>query len=238
VAAADTTTPSTIPGTTRCQITLGGRADVVFLLRDYFRRLGVAAEVCGPTVVELASGLSRADLAKFLADWVRVMDVRAEFVEQAPARVAIAAAPRPGPRLGSLLTAKGFITEEQLSLALNESRETREMLGALLLRKGWIFEEELARTLSEQLDVPYLSVGRVGVNIEVAQLLPREVGEQVAAIPVRSRRGGVQVAFADPTDPTAIEAVEAYIEDVHPAVAEFSDIRLAWRSVEPLLRIA
>jgi type II secretion system (T2SS) protein E len=234
VAAADTTTP----GTTCCQITVGDRADVVFLLRDYFRRLGVTAEVCGPTLVELTSGLSRGDLGKFLADWVRVMDVQAEFVELKPAPVAVAAAPRPTPRLGSLLTAKGFITEEQLSLALNESRETREMLGALLLRKGWIFEEELARTLSEQLDVPYLSVGRVGVNLEVAQLLPREVGEAVAAIPVRSRRGGVQVAFADPTDETAVEAVGTYIEDVSLAVAEFSDIRLAWRSVEPLRQIA
>jgi hypothetical protein len=237
VAAADTTTVET----TLRRITLGERADVVFLLRDYFRRSGVAAEIATPTVVELTTDAPQAALEQLLADWVRVLGVPAQFVEvAAPAENAAAPlapaslepAAKPTPRLGSLLTAKGFISEEQLTWALNESRETREMLGALLLRKGWIFEEELARTLSEQLAIPYVSVGRIGVNPEVARLVPREVGETVAAIPVRAGTNRVQVAFADPTDPEAIEAIRAYIEHVQPAVAEFSDIRLAWRAVE------
>jgi hypothetical protein len=138
---------------------------------------------------------------------------------------------KPLPRLGSLLITKGFITEAQLELGLNESRETGEMLGALLLRKQWIFEEELARTLSEQLALPYLSIGRIGVNPNVARLMPRDLGVNVGAIPVRSDAELVQVAFADPTDPKALEAVNGHLRNISMAVAELSDIRLAWREV-------
>jgi hypothetical protein len=41
----------------------------------------------------------------------------------------------------------------------------------------------------------------------------------------------VQVAFADPTDPRALAAVGRYLPKVSAAVAELSDIRLAWRGV-------
>jgi hypothetical protein len=45
--------------------------------------------------------------------------------------------------------------------------------------------------------------------------------------------GGTQVAFADPTDPAALEAVRDYIPSFVPAVAELSDIKTAWRSIDP-----
>jgi MshEN domain len=219
-------------GTRRWRISVGERADVVFHLRDYFRRHGVAAEVCSPTEVELDTEVIGAELGKYLADWSRVLDVPAKFVSK-PARVddRETVVSKPLPRLGSLLTSKGFITEAQLEVALNESRETGEMLGAILLRKQWIFEEELARTLSEQLSVPYLSIGRIGVNAQVARLVPSEVGVKVGAIPVRMEGDLVQVAFADPTDPQAIEAIGSHLRRISTAVAELSDIRLAWREL-------
>jgi type II secretion system (T2SS) protein E len=218
-------------GMTRWRITVGDRADVVFQLRDYFRRLGIAAEVSKPTEVELCTDLVGVELGKFLADWIRVVDVPARFVDRPERLSMLESASKPPPRLGSLLVAKGFISEEQLELALNEARERGELLGLVLLRKQWIFEEELARTLSEQLSIPYVSIGRVGVNPEVARLVPREVGERVAAIPVRADRDAVLVAFADPSDPNAVEAVHDHLGNIQVAVAELSDIRLAWRNV-------
>ena len=224
MAAAEGTAPATIA---LWRVRIDDRADLTFHLRDYFRRLGVAAEVATPTEVELETHLHGAELGKLLADWMRVLDVSARFVDR-PAR---AAADTPTPRLGTLLTAKGFITDDQLEFALNESRETGEMLGLLLIRKQWIFEEELARTLSEQLAVPYVSVGRIGVNPKVAMLLPRGVGEAIAAIPVREGPAAVQVAFADPTSQRALDEVAKYVDPIRVAVAELSDIRVAWRSV-------
>jgi MSHA biogenesis protein MshE len=103
----------------------------------------------------------------------------------------------------------------------------------VLLRNGWIFEDELARTLSEQLDLPYVSIMRLGVDASVTRLLPIEVGQDVVAIPVRTRGEAIQVAFADPTDQRALTSVQHHLKTIDVAVAELSDIMLAWRQVAP-----
>jgi hypothetical protein len=220
----------------RWRIGIDGRADVVFPLRDYFRRLGVPAEVCGPTTIELTTEVPLGELRTRLGDWVRVMDVRADFVETktvvAPVERRLIDAPTP--RLGELLVKKGFLTDEQLRLGLQEARDTKELLGVVLLRKKMIFEDELARTLSEQLTIPYLGIRRIGVNPFVARLVPIEVGERVAAIPVRADGDLVQVAFADPTDPVAVEAINEHLPRIQVAVAELSDIKEAWRKVRSM----
>ena len=140
--------------------------------------------------------------------------------------------PKPeAPRLGELLVRKGFISDEQLAWALGEARATNTLLGLVLLRERLIFEDELARTLSVQLSIPYIGIKQIGVNPYVARLLPPDVGEAVAAIPVRDGAQSVQVVFADPTDPQALDAVRRHLPEIEVAVAELSDIRLAWRAI-------
>jgi MshEN domain len=134
------------------------------------------------------------------------------------------------PRLGDLLVRKGLITSSQLTEALAESEESRELLGRVLLRRGYLFEGDLARTLAEQLKLPYVDVHVVGVNREVAGRLPIEEGRRAAAIPVAVFRGRVRVVFADPSDEVSRSIVERYIpaDTYEVAIAEFSAIDSAW----------
>ena len=53
-------------------------------------------------------------------------------------------------RLGSLLIKKGFITEQQLSEALRQQRETGQMLGEVLIAKGLITTGQLQKALRKQ----------------------------------------------------------------------------------------
>jgi hypothetical protein len=48
---------------------------------------------------------------------------------------------------------------------------------------------------------------------------------------VRASEDSVQVVFADPTDPQAYAAVCEHLPNIDVAVAELSDIRLAWRTI-------
>ena len=224
--------------TRRWQIQISDRAGLVFSLRDYFRRLGVTAEVGSPTLVELSTDRLADEIEEYVAGWARVngAPLHAEQVSeeaQAPMQLLVQppATAQP-PRLGELLISKGYITEEQLALALTEARATNDLLGVVLLREQLVWEDELARTLSQQLSIPYISVRTLGVNTYVAQMLPAAVGEAAAAIPVREIGNKVQVAFADPTDPQALEAVDRYLPNIAVAVAELSDIRFAWRGVK------
>jgi hypothetical protein len=212
---------------------LDDRADLIFPLRDYFRRLGIEAYVQGPTRLVLRTDARADELELHAAEWSERNDVGVvlQLVREEPALLVPPPSRDQPPRLGELLVRKGFIQEEQLASALTEARASNQLLGIVLLRLGLIFEEELARTLSEQLSVPYISVGRVGVNPYAARLLPANVGNEIAAIPVRTRGESVQVAFADPTDPKALAAVRKHLPSIDIAVAELTDIRSAWRRV-------
>ena len=215
------------------RIALPDRADRVMSLRDYFRRLGLAAEVVGPTVVTFATEMQVEEIEEFVDSWVtgNGLELSAERVAAtSPLLVPMELGPAT-PRLGGLLIKKGYITDEQLAWSLTEARATDELLGVVLLRDGLLYEDELARTLSEQLSIPYISIMRIGIDHAVARLLPAEVGAAVAAIPVRYKGQGVQVVFADPTDQRALSAVRRYLPTIEVAVAELSDIRLAWRGL-------
>jgi type IV pilus assembly protein PilB len=137
------------------------------------------------------------------------------------------------PRLGDLLVSKGFISQEQLSAALVEARETGARLGQVLLSSNLVYEPELARTLSEQWGIPYLNLSVISVDRHAARLLPYEIGTKFSAIPVRYLDGAVQVAFADPSDAEALAAVRQHIPAIAPGVAELTDIAMAWRSMKP-----
>jgi hypothetical protein len=211
------------------QVELGNRSDLVFMLRDFLRRNEVETTVSGPAALELTTAGRRADLEGLLVQWEAVTGVKAELRGRPKPVTMIGQGMVGRPRLGELLVRRNFISEEQLSIALNEARETGELLGVVLLKRQLIFEDELARTLSEQLSIPYISVMRVGVDAGVLNLMPAKEGHRVAAIPVREDGGEIQVAFADPTDREALEVVHQYIEHLRPAVSELSDIRMAWR---------
>jgi MshEN domain len=214
-------------------VDISRRPDLAVRLRDYFLRLGVSARLVAPALVELTGPEDEATLQEYTDSWVQVHGVAT------PLRQTKASTPAPAgaigasrPRLGEVLRCKGLITDEQLDAGLKESRRTGELLGLVLLRTSVIFEDELARTLSEQLNIPYVSIGSVGVDTGAARVLPQDVGLQLAAIPVRFKGNAVQVAFADPTDSAAIDGVRAYVPQMRLAVAELSAIRMAWQDVE------
>jgi hypothetical protein len=223
-----------LPGAWR--LDTGDRADFAVPLRDYCRRFGFRAALVSPTAVRVHSNAQH-ELEMIVDLWSRQNDipVSMERLDTAPAEPpVVAVAPAVDaiarPRLGDLLVKKGFLTEERLGAALVEARAAQLLLGIVLLRDGVIYEDELARTLSEQLSLPYVSIMRIGVNPDAVKLLPKDVGAAVAAIPTREKGNSVQVAFADPTDEHALAEVRRYIPEIEPAVAELSDIQLAWRS--------
>ncbi len=51
-------------------------------------------------------------------------------------------------RLGERLIACGYITMEQLWLALLEQRQSGQMLGEILVRRGWIDQAVLVKALA------------------------------------------------------------------------------------------
>ena len=202
-------------------------------LRDYFLRLGANAEIVSDTAgqVVVITREEDDDVEAYLASWSAINGIEAK-VERTPARepqVVRLHARRP--RLGDLLLAKGMITDGQLEEGLAECSVSGDLLGRILLRRQWIFEDELARSLAEQLNLPYVNLRNAGIDYSLARMLPIETGVRFAAIPIGIRGNLVRVAFADPCDEGARDAVTAHVREVEPVVAELTDIETAWRTV-------
>jgi hypothetical protein len=206
-------------------------------LRDYFLRLGAHAEIVGDAVAVALTEEQRHEstIAEYVQAWVDV--TRLPAVIHPSSAPSPAAAPPDAfgagrPRLGDILVARGLITPVQLADALAESRATQQLLGRVLIVRRYLFEDELARALATQLAMPYVNLRVAGIERGVARLMPASEGLRVGAIPIGYHGARLRVAFADPSDQMAHTVVGQYVGAFEPAVAELSDIDLAWRSVE------
>lgn len=54
----------------------------------------------------------------------------------------------PRKRIGELLTEKGYITDEQLTIGLAEQKRTGELLGSVLFSLGFLSQKDLFLVLS------------------------------------------------------------------------------------------
>ena len=196
-------------------------------LRDYFLRLGASAAIDETGAVSVR--LEEADdvtVDEYLASWTSANGISATIE---PINAVFANPFRQ--RLGEVLVARRLIREEQLQEALAEVAQSGDLLGRVLLRRGWLFEDELARALSEQLQIPYASIRASGIDRRVARTVPAEVGLRYAAIPIGFVSGRLRVAFADPCDEEACAAIAVHCGNYEIAVAELSEIVLAWRDL-------
>lgn len=138
-------------------------------------------------------------------------------------------------RIGDMLVAAGFVTEEQVCEALTEQRSTGRRLGEELVSLGFVTEVQLIQVLSNQLSVPWVSLHHIEMTRELLDLVPAEIADRYGLIPVYKRavrREGetLFVAMDDPTNEDAIREVSrACGLPVKPMVAPPTDIRNAIR---------
>ena len=65
---------------------------------------------------------------------------------------------RKSKQLGQILIELGYITNDQLEVALEEHRKTPKSLGRVLIDLGMIKEADLVRALAEQVGLDYQTV--------------------------------------------------------------------------------
>jgi MSHA biogenesis protein MshE len=103
-------------------------------------------------------------------------------------------------RLGDLLLEKKLISEQQLSEALEEQRNTGRKLGRVLVDLGVISDVELHRCLAEYLDIPYVDLSHMSLDARIVRLLPETHARRYRALVLKEDSKGLLVGMADPTD--------------------------------------
>jgi general secretion pathway protein E len=108
-------------------------------------------------------------------------------------------------RLGELLVAEGFTTQETIALALKRTATTGELLGDALIAMGAVKREDVLKALAVQLQLPYLFRGELPAPLPVVKNLSPKYLRQYTVCPVSVESGILTVATVDPLNPVIID---------------------------------
>ena len=131
-------------------------------------------------------------------------------VAPAPARAA-------RQRIGEILIAAGLVTEEDLAVALMESKRKNQFIGVALVSSGKITLEQLGQALGTQYGLKYVSVSKMAINKPLLELLPEEFILDKQVIPIAKERGRLVVAMVNPTNREVIDEI-TFITGMRPLV--------------------
>jgi hypothetical protein len=112
-------------------------------------------------------------------------------------------------RLGELLLEKKLVSSHDLDRALLEHQRWGGPLGGYLVAMGIIREQVLIKVVAEQLELPFVDLDEAPIDVQVAQLLPRDVCERYNLIAFRldPQRRFVDIAMSDPLSLEASNAL-------------------------------
>ena len=110
-------------------------------------------------------------------------------------------------RIGDMLVAGGYLTEEKLKTGLAESRRTGKKLGETLVEMGFIRQSDLINVLENQLDVEYVDLQRMSLPKNLVSVIPRAIAKKHNVVPLASDANTVTIAIADPLNFVATDAV-------------------------------
>ena len=110
-------------------------------------------------------------------------------------------------RIGNLLVQEKLISQEQLSLALEQQKRSGRKLGRVLIENGFATEEAISEALATQLKIPYLNLKYYSINASVASTLPEMQARRFRALLLEDKGSSCLVAMAYPTDLFAYDEI-------------------------------
>jgi type IV pilus assembly protein PilB len=136
-------------------------------------------------------------------------------------------------RLGALLLERGLVEPGQLVAAFEEQRESGVRLGDIVVRRGWVTRTELMDALAEQVGLPFVDLGDMVVDTDIAKLLPEHLALRYQALPLQRLDGGqILVGLADANNVNTLDEIRLALgSDVSFALADPVDLELAAKHV-------
>jgi type IV pilus assembly protein PilB len=112
-----------------------------------------------------------------------------------------------GERIADALVEDGLLFAKQVEELLEQQKKEGVRLLKIIVDKGLVTESDMAVSMGRVLNVPPVNLARCGINIDVADLLPREVCQNHKVLPVSRLENKLFLAMADPLNVLAIDDV-------------------------------
>jgi len=128
-------------------------------------------------------------------------------------------------QVGELLVERHVLARDALERALEEAGRSGDSLPAVLRREGLVGDKDLTAAIAGAFGLRFVDLGTTPVHPEAATLIPAEVAGEYQALGVDFDGQSLVVAFAEPDDEAAHDAVRAATgSEIEPAVADRSEL--------------
>ncbi len=133
-------------------------------------------------------------------------------------------------RIGDLLIQQGLITEQQLSMALEEQKIRKTKLGETLIALNYVSHKEFAKVFSEQLGIESVDLQLTGLEDAAIKLVSEDIMKKYELVPfsIDERNANIlNVAMSDPLNLIAIDDVSLITNmEVRPFFAPTAQIAM------------
>ncbi|GMU38277.1 MAG: Flp pilus assembly complex ATPase component TadA [Phycisphaerae bacterium] len=132
-----------------------------------------------------------------------------------------------GRQLGRILIKMGKVRRTQITLALEIQKEKRVPLGMILVEQGFITEEDLNLALAAQVGMEVVDLGKYDVPKEVLALIPNQMAHTYRVIPYEfdANRNELAVAIGSPENFLAVDDLRTLLGmTIRPALSNPDDI--------------
>src|ERR1051325_10850551 len=125
-----------------------------------------------------------------------------------------------GERIADALVEDGLLFAKQVEELLELQKKSGTRLLKLIVDKGYVNELDMVVSMGRVLNTPPVNLLRIGIPLEVADLLPRDVPHNHKVIPVSRLENKLFLAMADPLNVLAIDDVRRITKlEISPMIA-------------------
>ncbi|HXT12832.1 MAG TPA: ATPase, T2SS/T4P/T4SS family [Candidatus Angelobacter sp.] len=125
-----------------------------------------------------------------------------------------------GERIADALVEDGLLSPRQIEELVEQQKQGGTRLLKLILEKAYVSEQDMAVCMGRVLNTPPINLSRVGISLEIAELLPREIALNHKVVPVSRLDNKLFLAMADPLNVLALDDVKRITRlEVAPLIA-------------------
>ncbi|MDT8859516.1 ATPase, T2SS/T4P/T4SS family [Alkalihalobacillus sp. MEB130] len=146
-------------------------------------------------------------------------------------------------RLGDILIEANVITQDQLSQALLEQKQSNLRLGDQLIEMNLVTEQQIIEVLEYQLGIPQIDLNREQIDPKIINIINEDLARRYNVIPIKRNKDRLNVAMSDPLDYFAIDDLRLSTGfQIEPLIAKKENLKIAinryygmQKSIEQLL---
>lgn len=132
-------------------------------------------------------------------------------------------------KLGEILCKEGIITQAQLDEVIKFQAKEGGRLGEILQKMGFVTEEDIVVALGKQLNIPYVTIGagllKPAMDQNLDKLISKEFAIKNLVLPLSKNLNSLTCAITDPLDIILIDNLRKMTNcEINPVVATKTEI--------------